>query len=217
VLTKASYVPFGEEAYDVIKKMILKGDLKPGERLIESHLSRRLGISRTPIRESIQRLTADGLVEMWPKGGARVSELRAKDIEEIYEIRDVMESFAAEKATRLLTDKEIEALKKLAHEGEVALDKRDISKMARINTRFHRIICKASRNERLLKLTDVLQTNITRYRELILEGPVAAGAAMEGHREIADAMAKRDQRAVKRAMHKHISRVKQTLLRKLQK
>lgn len=215
MINKETYVPLREEAYDLIKRMILKGHFKPGERLTENQLSKKLGVSRTPIRESLRKLAAEGLVDISPKSGARISELAKNDIDEIYEIRDVLESFAAEKAASSITDVEIETLKKLLRESKKSLINKDILRMAQINTKFHNVIYKASKNRRLIKLIDILCTNITKHRELILE--TGGKESIEGHEEILKALIKRDEKAVRESTHKHIVRGREILLKKIER
>lgn len=212
MINRSDYVPLRENAYKVIKRMILKGYFKPGERLIENQLSKNFGVSRTPIRESIRKLAAEGLVEITPKGGTKISKLSENDIDEIYEIRDVLESLAAEKAASIMTDKDIESLEKLVKDAEKALLNNEIKKMAQIDTKIHNIICKFSKNNRLFQLIDVLCTNITRHRELILETPGAGKEAIVGHREIINALRKRDKKAIRKSIHEHIMRGREILL-----
>ena len=215
MINRSDYVPLRENAYKVIKRMILKGYFKPGERLIENQLSKNFGVSRTPIRESIRKLAAEGLVEITPKGGTKISKLSENDIDEIYEIRDVLESLAAEKAASIMTDKDIESLEKLVKDAEKALLNNEIKKMAQIDTKIHNIICKFSKNNRLFQLIDVLCTNITIQRELILETTGAGKEAIAGHRKIINALKRRDKQAVKKTIHEHIMRGKEILLEKI--
>jgi DNA-binding GntR family transcriptional regulator len=195
--------------------MILKGHLKPGERLIEHQLSKKFGVSRTPIRESIRKLAAEGLVEITPKSGTRISQLTKNDIDEIYEIRDVLESLAAERAASIITDKEIESLERLLKDAEKALQNKDIKRMAQIDTKIHNLICKSSKNNRLFQLIDVLCTNITRQRELILETQGAGKEAISGHRKIINAIKKRDKQVIRKSVHEHIMRGREILLEKI--
>jgi DNA-binding GntR family transcriptional regulator len=212
MINKSDYIPLRENAYELIKRMILKGYFKPGERLIENQLSKKFGVSRTPIRESIRKLAAEGLVEITPKGGTKISKLSKNDIDEIYEIRDVLESFAAEKAASIITDREIGSLEKSLEDAEKALLNKDMKRMAQIDTKIHNLICKSSKNNRLFQLVDVLCTNITRHRELILETPGAGKEAIAGHREIINALKKRNKKATRKSVHDHIMRGREILL-----
>ena len=216
MINKETYLPLREEAYQLIKKMILKGHFKPGEKLSENQLSKKLGVSRTPIRESLRRLAAEDLVYISTRGSVKISELTRKDIDEIYEIRDVLESFAAEKAASLITDVEIDSLKKLLGESKKCFANKDVSKMAIINTKFHNVVYQASKNRRLFKLIDILCTNITRHRELILETG-SMRSSIEGHQEILNALMNRDGKASKQSTHNHIVRGRQILLKKIEK
>ena len=215
MIHKSDYVPLRENAYELIKRMILKGYLKPGERLIESQLSKKFGVSRTPIRESIRKLAAEGLVEITPKGGTKISKLTKNDIDEIYEIRDVLESLAAEKAASIITDKEIESLERSLKDSEKALLNKDIKKMAQIDTKIHNLISKSSKNNRLFQLIDVLCTNITIQRELILETPGAGKEAIVDHRKIINALKERNKKAIRKSIHEHIMRGREILLEKI--
>lgn len=215
MIHKSDYVPLRENAYELIKRMILKGYFEPGERLPESQLSKKFGVSRTPIREAIRKLAAEGLVEITPKGGTKVSKLTKKDIDEIYEIRGVLESLAAEKAASLISHEEIESLEKLLKDSEKTLLNKDMKRMAQIDTKIHNLICKSSKNNRLSQLIDVLCTNITRQRELILETPGAGKEAIAGHRKIINALKKRDKKVIIKAVHEHIMRGREILLEKI--
>jgi DNA-binding GntR family transcriptional regulator len=155
------------------------------------------------------------LVEITPKRGTRISQLTKNDIDEIYEIRDVLESFAAQKAASVITDKEIESLERLLEESQKALLNKHTKKMARIDTKIHNLICKSSKNSRLFQLIDVLCTNITRQRELILEASGAGKEAIAGHRKIVNALKKRDKQAIKKSVHEHIMRGREILLEKI--
>jgi DNA-binding GntR family transcriptional regulator len=215
MIRKSDYTPLRENAYEVIKRMILRGYFKPGERLVESQLSEKFGISRTPIREAIRRLAAEELVEITPRDGTKISMLTKNDIDEIYEIRDVLESFAAEKAASIITQKEIESLERLLKKSEQALLEKDIRRMAQIDTKMHNLVSKFSKNNRLFQLIDVLCTNITRHRELILETPGAGKEAIAGHREIINALKKRNKKAIRKSVHEHIMRGREILLEKI--
>jgi DNA-binding GntR family transcriptional regulator len=209
---KSDYLPLRENAYALTKRMILKGYFKPGERLIENQLSKKFGVSRTPIREAIRKLAAEGLVEITPRDGTKISKLTKNDIDEIYEIRDVLESFAAEKAASIITQKEIESLETLLKDSQKALLDKDIKKMAQIDTKIHNLFCKCCKNDRLIQLIEVLCTNITRHRELILKTPDAGKEAIEGHREIITALKKRNKKAIRKSVHEHIMRGREILL-----
>jgi len=212
MIHKSDYIPLRENAYELIKRMVLKGYFKPGERLIENQLSKKFGVSRTPIREAIRKLAAEGLVEITPKDGAKISKLTRNDIDEIYEIRDVLECFAAEKAASIITDKEVESLEKLLKDSENALLEKDMKRMAQIDTKIHNLFCKCCKNDRLIQLIEVLCTNITRHRELILETPDAGKEAIAGHREIINALKKRNKKAIRKSVHEHIMRGREILL-----
>jgi DNA-binding GntR family transcriptional regulator len=215
-LHKKDYIPFREQAYDKIKGMILKGRFSPGERITELQLCDYLGISRTPVRESIRRLAAEGLVEVNPKDGTRITELKKNDIDEIYEIRAALESLAAEKAVSRMTEKELGMLEKLLHESKKAYSKNEFLRMAQINTKFHNLISKGSKNKRLFKLIDTLCTNVTAHRALILETAGGAKESITEHEAILNALMRRDRTAVSEAVFNHVLRAKDILMEKIE-
>ncbi len=115
-----------EKILETIRDAILKGSLKPGERVSEPELAERFGISRTPIREAFRQLESEGYLEVIPRKGAVVASLSERDVEEFYAIKIILEGFAARMAAEKLSDKDIDRLEaintklqKLADEGDV--------------------------------------------------------------------------------------------------
>ena len=129
-----------EEVYESLKKSILHGKLKGGQRLIEETLADQIGISRTPVREAFHKLERDDLVTRLPKGGFAVREFTKEDVEEIFGIRSALESYASYLASLHITLEKISQLEKKVKELEDALEKRDDEKFIQLNTEFHDLI-----------------------------------------------------------------------------
>ena len=105
------YLPLREVVFRTLRRAILKGELKPGERLMEVQLANRLGVSRTPVREAIRKLELEGLVTMIPRRGAEVAEITEKNMRDVLEVRRALEELAVKIACEKMTDEEIELLR----------------------------------------------------------------------------------------------------------
>lgn len=105
-----SYQPLRDVIFETLRKAIVSGDIKPGERLMEVSLANQMGVSRTPVREAIRRLEAEGLVTMTPRKGTHVSELSVKDIMDVLEVRTVLDKLATELAAKRMQPAQLKAL-----------------------------------------------------------------------------------------------------------
>jgi len=141
-------------ATELIRKAILNGDLEPGRRLKEEQLAQDLGISRTPVREALLVLDAEGLIVAEPNRGATVRAYDAHDLEEIYELRALLEGYAAKRAAALIDDDELEVLEQ-SSQRFVALEagEEHVSELVEENLLFHGTILDAARSERLAFMT----------------------------------------------------------------
>lgn len=202
-----------EVAYQIIRKAILspKG-VEAGDRLDERELADGLGISRTPIREAIRRLEAEGLVRRAPRRGAFVADLSPDAIDELFSIREVLEGLAARLAAERGTDKEFAALRATyrryasgveTHSFEVILDQ---------DTEFHDLIARASRNERLQTTIRMFrdQLRLLRTRSVRIAGRSEKSLAEMG--QVLDAIIGRSAEEAERAMRLHIGRARQDVL-----
>ncbi|MCF2531499.1 GntR family transcriptional regulator [Yinghuangia soli] len=207
-----------DHAYEVLRAGILDGSFGPGERLGESELADATGTSRTPVREALRRLEAEGLVEVAPHRGARVTNWTRADVAEIYDLRLILESFAAERAATRVTDADVTRLRELSAAMEAAAapgEDRDLELLARLNTEFHMLIRTAADSPRLLTMLGavvqmpLVLTTFHRYAE----SELARSAAH--HRDLVDALEARDARWAQSAMRAHVAAAKSSLLRSL--
>ncbi len=198
----------GDAVYDALKAAITKGDLTPGQRLVERQLSLQLRTSRIPIREAIKKLEKDGLVEKLPKRGFVVKSVTEAEIGEIFGIRAVLESYAAYLATERLTDVLVKKLENSVRAYREALTKNDVERMMTANGQFHEIIYKASGSEQLCALINNFRDYISRYRRTLLTTHEFAKVSLEDHIRMLDAMSERDKDKVEELVRKHILRGK---------
>lgn len=118
------YLPLRDVVFNTLRQAILRGELKPGERLMEIQLANKLGVSRTPIREAIRKLELEGLVLMILRKGAEVAEITEKNMRDVLEVRKALEELAVQLACEKITDEEIEEMKKAAEEFKMILKAR---------------------------------------------------------------------------------------------
>ena len=157
-----------EEVYESLKKSILHGKLKAGQRLIEEQLAHQVGISRTPVREAFHKLERDELVTRLPKGGFAVREFTKEDVEEIFGIRSALESYAAYLATLHITPDKISTLEKKLKESEEALEKGDDEKVVQLHTEFHDLLYKSCKSKKLVEMINNFRDYFYRYRSALL-------------------------------------------------
>ncbi|MEU9019538.1 GntR family transcriptional regulator [Actinomadura sp. NPDC048394] len=194
-----------DAAYDAVRRMILSGEAAAGSRLGEAELAETLGLSRTPVREALQRLGADGLVEVLPHRGARVVQWTRRDLEEIFELRSLLEPYAAARAARTAPGEDVLAgLLGQCDAMEAAVAAGDFTRVAQLNSLFHAAVIDASRNRRLpAMLTSVMHAPLIvgTFRRY---DAGAMARSMNHHRELVAALAARDPDWAESVMRAHI-------------
>jgi DNA-binding GntR family transcriptional regulator len=198
----------GEAVYETLKTAIVKGDLRPGQRLVEQQLSNRLQTSRIPIREAIKTLEQEDLVEKMAKKGWVVRSITKEEIEETFGIRAVLESYAAYLATERVTDALIARLESAIGAYREALTHRDTEALMSANTQFHEMIYKASGSQKLYSLINNFRDFISRYRRALLTNLDFAKISLEDHVQMVSAMRKKDKEKVESLVRAHILRGK---------
>lgn len=175
------YLPLRDVVFNTLRQAILRGELKPGERLMEIQLANKLGVSRTPIREAIRKLELEGLVLMIPRKGAEVAEITEKNLRDVLEVREALEELAISLACDKMTEEDFVELKQAAKEFEVALNSDDVTLIAETDVKFHDIIYNATDNDRLIQLLNNLHEQMYRYRVEHLKSTVARPRILEEH------------------------------------
>ena len=178
------YLPLRDVVFNTLRQAILRGELKPGERLMEIQLANKLGVSRTPIREAIRKLELEGLVLMIPRKGAEVAEITEKNMRDVLEVRKALEELAVQLACEKITAEEIEEMKKAAEEFRMILKNKDITEIAEADVRFHDIIYMATDNQKLIHLLNKLREQMYRYRVEYLKNPDVHEQLIQEHEEI---------------------------------
>lgn len=153
-----------ERVVEAIREAIVKGQLKPGERLTEEEMAERYQISRTPVREAFRELAAEGFIDIYPHRGAVVSSWDEKDVEDFYELKALLESYAARKAVDRLTEKDLQRMEKLNEQLERMAGKEDSAAVLRAHNEFHSIFVNACGNEKIVQINEQLVRQYRRYR-----------------------------------------------------
>jgi DNA-binding GntR family transcriptional regulator len=147
-------------AFERTRDLIVTGEVAPGERLIEEALGQRLGMSRNPVRESLKILEREGFVTISPFRGAVVSQIGHKEAMDIFEIRELLDSFAAAQAARKYTAADLRQLRGILSAGAKALAKGDIAKLSADNGRFHSKVHAMSGNVELIRSLERLRLKV---------------------------------------------------------
>ena len=214
-MTMDEYLPLRDVVFQTLRKAILRGELKPGERLMEIALANRLGVSRTPVREAIRMLEQEGLVIMIPRKGAQVAQITMKDLNDVLEVRLGLEELAMQFACKRITQEEIGEMKQALEEIERLQEAEDVTALAEADVAFHDIIYKATDNKRLNQIINNVREQMYRYRVEYLKDSRTRGTLLKEHREIYEAVAGRDEERAKACIRCHIMNQQQSIARSL--
>ncbi len=191
-----------KDAYTLILEAIDGGIYRPGDRLVESELAERFGVSRTPIREALQRLETQSLLVRDGRS-LIVASLDHNQMAELYAVRTELEGLAARLAARHATTEEIQVLREMVEEDRALLN--DPGALARANRRFHRMIHLASHNRYLVQQLDLVHRSMALMATTSLAAEGRGENALSEHAAIVEAIARREEEAAYRALRDHIS------------
>lgn len=198
------YLPLRDVVFNTLRQAILRGELKPGERLMEIQLANKLGVSRTPIREAIRKLELEGLVLMIPRKGAEVAEITEKSLRDVLEVRKALEELSVQLACERITPQMLKELDESAAEFERILKSEDVTEIAQADVHFHDVIYKAADNQRLTQLLNNLGEQMYRYRVEYLKNPSVYGKLIKEHEEIIRHIKEREKEKAVRIVCEHI-------------
>lgn len=205
-------LPQGQSAYDRLLEDIRLGVLLPGARLREVDLAERLGISRTPVREALRRLEADGLVEHLPRQGASLRRLSYAEVMELYEMRAVLEGTAARLAARAASDLELHELSEI----NAAMTASGLpSDVARLNRQFHTSLINAAKNRYLQSAIGAMARTLLILGQSTLFDPARSKSTAQEHENLLRALHARDGLKAEELMHTHIEEAHRIRLRQL--
>ncbi len=200
-----------KDAYTLILDAIEAGEFGPGARLVESELAERIGMSRTPVREALQRLETQGMLARDGRS-LMVASLDHTELAELYTVRAELEGLAARLAARHATDEEIAVLRGMVADDR-ALIGGDPRQLSRANKRFHRLIHLASHNRFLVQQLDLVHRSMALMANTSFAAEGRDEAAIEEHSAIVEAIAAHDGDRAYMALRGHISKAYETRLR----
>jgi DNA-binding GntR family transcriptional regulator len=200
-------------ATELIRQAIIDGRLPPGRRLKEEELARELGISRTPVREALLMLHAEGLVDATPNRGAAVRSHSAEDLDDLYQLRALLEGYASRRAATRLADEAIRGLRESCARFDSLLDTHaEMSELVQENLVFHQTILEAAGSARLAAMVRQVTELPLVYRSYIWYSPEQRRISAHYHLQITRALEARDAERAELVMKEHIFEARDLLL-----
>ena len=203
------YLPLRDVVFNTLRQAILKGELAPGERLMEIQLAEKLGVSRTPIREAIRKLELEGLVLMIPRKGAEVAKISEKSL------RDVLEVLAIELACQRMTEEELAQLEQAQAAFSSAISRGVAMPIAETDEHYHDIIYQGTYNDKLVQMLNNLREQMYRYRLEYIKDEDKRQVLLVEHEHILAALKGRNIAEAKTAMREHIDNQEITVSRNI--
>ena len=203
-VTMNEYLPLRDVVFNTLRQAILRGELKPGERLMEIQLANKLGVSRTPIREAIRKLELEGLVLMIPRKGAEVADITEKSLKDVLEVRRALEELSVKLTCDRITKEEIKELEQAAENFRKTMKSKDITEIAEADVRFHDVIYTATKNQKLIQLLNNLHEQMYRYRIEYLKDEEVYPKLLKEHKEIIERINRGEKEDAARIVCEHI-------------
>lgn len=211
-----NHLTLREKIVETIRSAIVNGQLPAGTRVAEPDLADRFGISRTPIREAFRQLESEGFITVIPRKGAVVASFSAKDVSDFYDLKALLEGYAARCAAKVLTEKDLSKMEAVNRQIEAAAAKKDLRKVLVLHNEFHDIFLKACGNEKLHSIIQGMVMQFQRFR-LVLAMPGKIEGSVRQHQEIVEAFRKKDGSMAETLVQKNALYGKKILLRELAK
>lgn len=201
-----AYKQIWQTVAEDIKENIINIVFEPEQRLKETELAEKYGVSKTPIREALRYLAAIGFVEIFPNRMARVRKVKRKEVEDLYDIESVLEGLAVREAVPNLESDHIKSMGKYADLLERSYRERDFYGYEKANISFHTIFWKASDNESLIELIENIRARLQRFRTATRRFPERFRDLVRDHRKITEAAVKRDAEGAERLVRQHFEK-----------
>ena len=211
------YQTLREKIVDYLKESIIKGHLKPGERIAEPELAEKFGVSRTPVREALRQLESEGFLTVLPRKGATVSPITDKDVQEFYAIKSLLEGYAARIACERMTEKDVRRMEELNEQMKVFAENEDVKSFFKCDNRFHDVFLKACGNDKLYNLVHSLVQQFERFRITALSVPGRMRDSVRQHEEIIDAFRRRDGERVEKLVKANAEKGAEILVQEIRK
>jgi len=213
---KKQNITVRERAYGYLKEKVLSGSFVPGERLTEEHLADQLGVSRTPVREALHKLELEGLVKPLETRGFCVSLDSVEEMEEIFEIRAILEGYALRTVCQVITEEDIEKLDQFVDKAGRALGNQKREDVFQYNTDFHDAIHSLLFHKtRLVNLMVDMRKYVLRYRKSTLDYLNGARRSIDGHKKLILALKLKDPVLCEHMMREHVREAKEDAIQSI--
>jgi len=211
------YELLSQKVYRVLKTEIVKGFLEPGTKLLENKLAEEMHVSRTPIREAIQKLAAEGFIKIAPNQTLIVTEVSLEDVKEVLQIRGVLEGLAARISAKKINKQEIEELEKIIAQMSPHVTKEDLSSYCKLDDEFHNQILHICGNKWIIQIRDNLGNFIYRFRIKSLSVPGRLKCSLEEHQAIMESLKKHNSEEADRLSQIHMENTVINILKNVAK
>ncbi len=202
-----------DHVYDALKNMIILREIQPGKKIPEEELCRKLGVSRTPVRETLCRLENEGIVKIVPRRGAFVVEQSKQTVKEILQIREVLEGLVTRLATENMDDRTVEKImRSLEKARKISGDDSQLAHYTRSDIEFHELLLQVCNNQMLQNMMKMVNSHlqIIRLRTVVLPG--RARKTVDEHHQIMEAVSRRNADQAEELMRRHIRSVRRVAL-----
>ncbi|MBQ2160340.1 MAG: GntR family transcriptional regulator [Firmicutes bacterium] len=211
--TLQNHKPLREIVYEELKRQIMVGEIAPGTRMMEVELAEEMGVSRTPVREAIRKLEKEGLVTIEPRRGAYASDISAKEMVDILEVRQDLEGMAAGIAAQKITEEGKTELTEIARRYRESVEKGDVDEIIRNDEAFHKYIVGLSGNKTLIKMVSQVQELALRFRYIYYEDFSRFQNQPTEHQAIVDAIISGNFNSARVNAEQHLASLKEFVMK----
>lgn len=206
----SNHLPLRHAVYLELRSRIIAGDWEPGERLFEDQIALELEVSRNPVREALQALSAEGFVELEPRRGARVAVISPQRAVELFEVREALEGLVARLAAERRSDDDVQRLRTLVVDGKAATAREDAAAITALNSQFHELLGSISGNSMLAETV----AHLSHLIEWVYRRSISRRSAQswQEHAEIVEAIASGDTARAERLSTAHVAAAKAAFL-----
>jgi DNA-binding GntR family transcriptional regulator len=200
-------VPLRQSVYDALIDLIVGGELPPGQHMVETELAQQLGVSRQPIREALHRMEAEGWVDLRPSQGAFVHVPTDQEVDELLDVRELLEAETARLAARSASPEQVARLREILAEGQAAIRVDDFGRAVAANDSFHAEIAAIAGNSVLAELADIVGRRVQWYYRMV--APARGRGSWIEHREMIDAIQAGDAEWAQLLARRHTERTRE--------
>jgi len=190
ILKIEGYELLNQKVYRILKEAIIKGFLEPGTKLLENKIAEEMHVSRTPVREAMQKLVAEGFVKTTPNQTMVVTEVSLEDVKDVLQIRGVLEGLAGRIVAKKINEQGIDELENIVAQMSLHVSKKDLTSYCKVDDEFHNLILNVCGNKWIIQIRDNLGSFIYRFRIKSLSVPGRLKCSLEEHQKIMGSLKK---------------------------